>query len=374
MIKNLNIKKTCISLLLTGAIALSHGGIANAKASGFNDYDYVKSTAQVNIRLENSINSSKLGFIKEGDVAFRILTCDNNWVLVNYNGTIGYVSGDYLEDYHKYNDNIEHHQVRDYVELTSNVNFRSEPSLEGGKIGGIKEGSVLEVIAKTNNNWYLVSYDGRIGYVSGDYAISMLDKINSMYPGLNLSEFKVQKVAYASTGLNIREGNSTNYEKIGSLRKNETFDVLGEYNGWYLIMNGDNLIGFVDKQYTRELKGVYVLIDISDQKLYLYDDNHVLLSTDVTTGKDTSPTNLGMFEIYSKDRSRYLVGDGYRSYVEYWMPFDGGIGLHDASWRSKFGGSIYHKNGSHGCVNIPKELADDIYNKVEVGTKVVVQK
>lgn len=371
---NLKIRKKCVSLLLTGALALSYGSIAKAKTINFEDYDYVKSTTNVNIRLGNDTSFDKIGRIKEGDVAYRILTCDNNWVLVNYNGTIGYVSGDYLEEYKEHNDKVEHYQVRDYIQITDNVNFRSEPTTESKKIGGIKEGTMVETIAKTNNNWYLVSYDGKIGYVCGDYVISMLDKINTQYPGLNLKEFKVKKVVYATTGLNVREGNSTNYNKIGSLSKNETVDVLGEYNGWYLIMTGDDLIGFVDKQYTKDLTGVFVLIDISDQKLYLYDDNHVLLSTNVTTGKDDSPTNLGLFEIYSKERSRYLVGKGYRSYVEYWMPFDGGIGLHDASWRSKFGGNIYHQNGSHGCVNIPKDLADDIYNKVQVGTKVVVRK
>ena len=56
------------------------------------------------------------------------------------------------------------------------------------------------------------------------------------------------------------------------------------------------------------------------------------------------------------------------------MPFNGGIGLHDASWRSKFGGNIYVNNGSHGCVNIPPEYADDIFEIVNKGTKVLVQK
>ena len=56
------------------------------------------------------------------------------------------------------------------------------------------------------------------------------------------------------------------------------------------------------------------------------------------------------------------------------MPFDGGIGLHDASWRRKFGGNIYLKDGSHGCVNMPSDKASDLYENVEVGTKVLVHK
>ena len=53
--------------------------------------------------------------------------------------------------------------------------------------------------------------------------------------------------------------------------------------------------------------------------------------------------------------------------VDYWMPFNGGVGLHDADWRGSFGGEIYKKNGSHGCVNIPPKYADDVYNNVSVG-------
>ena len=87
-----------------------------------------------------------------------------------------------------------------------------------------------------------------------------------------------------------------------------------------------------------------------------------------------TPTRSGLFKIYAKQVDRYLTGEDYNTYVNYWMPFDGGIGLHDASWRKKFGGDIYLTDGSHGCVNIPKDITDDIFEKVSVGTKVLVHK
>jgi len=48
--------------------------------------------------------------------------------------------------------------------------------------------------------------------------------------------------------------------------------------------------------------------------------------------------------------------------------------MHDATWRKKFGGTIYEKDGSHGCVNMPLDVTDDIYNNVSVGTKVLIHK
>ena len=50
------------------------------------------------------------------------------------------------------------------------------------------------------------------------------------------------------------------------------------------------------------------------------------------------------------------------------------IGLHDASWRSEFGGEIYKTNGSHGCVNLPKDKAYELYDLISVGTTVIVHK
>lgn len=53
------------------------------------------------------------------------------------------------------------------------------------------------------------------------------------------------------------------------------------------------------------------------------------------------------------------------------MPFNGNIGLHDADWRTSFGGQIYRTNGSHGCVNLPPDYARRIYDVVQTGTPVI---
>ena len=77
------------------------------------------------------------------------------------------------------------------------------------------------------------------------------------------------------------------------------------------------------------------------------------------------------FEIRKKDTDTYLVGPGYRTHVDYWMPFNGGIGFHDASWRGSFGGSIYLYSGSHGCINLPTSAAATLYENIEAGCPVL---
>ena len=120
--------------------------------------------------------------------------------------------------------------------------------------------------------------------------------------------------------------------------------------------------------------GSYVEIDLSSQKLWLYKNGERIISTNLVSGcvAEGHRTPTGVYSIYAKQTDRYLTGADYRSFVHYWMPFLGGYGLHDASWRSSFGGDIYLYDGSHGCVNLPSSAAKTIYNNVSVGTKVIL--
>ena len=124
--------------------------------------------------------------------------------------------------------------------------------------------------------------------------------------------------------------------------------------------------------------GQYIEISISRQRLWAWQDGQVVFTTAITSGAagDGFPTLNGLFSIYAKERSRYLNGSqygwSYNVYVDYWMPFNGGQGLHDADWRSSFGGQDYYYGGSHGCVNMPKSSAAFLYGWATVGTPVWV--
>lgn len=125
----------------------------------------------------------------------------------------------------------------------------------------------------------------------------------------------------------------------------------------------------------------YVEIDVSRQHIWFYKDGDLLVDSKCVTGKMVKSryTPAGIFQLVSKTSPKTLRGpkkaDGsyeWESDVTYWMPFNGGIGLHDATWRSSFGGTIYKNSGSHGCVNLPFDVAKKIYNNIEVGTPIIV--
>ena len=125
---------------------------------------------------------------------------------------------------------------------------------------------------------------------------------------------------------------------------------------------------------TNDIGNTYVEISLDQQHMWFYKDGQLIVSTDVVTGCHNKgwDTHTGVYAIMYKERDATLVGEGYNSAVSYWMPFYANVGIHDASWRSSFGRSIYINNGSHGCVNTPTDNAAAIYNNIEKGVPVVV--
>lgn len=119
----------------------------------------------------------------------------------------------------------------------------------------------------------------------------------------------------------------------------------------------------------------YVEICLSQQRMWCYENGNVIVDTPVVTGNpnkgDATPSG-GVWAIDAKKRNAILTGEGYTSPVDYWMPFNGDVGIHDLKERAYFGGTIYLTNGSHGCVNTPYDQVQTIYNTVSIGTPVIV--
>lgn len=118
----------------------------------------------------------------------------------------------------------------------------------------------------------------------------------------------------------------------------------------------------------------YLDVDISAQTVYLVQNGEVVYSTPMVSGNVTSGyvTPTGIYYVSWKTTDWHMKK--YNVDVAYWMPIDDstGVGLHDASWRSSFGGTIYQGNGSHGCINLPYDAAKYLYNNTSVGIPVIV--
>ena len=119
----------------------------------------------------------------------------------------------------------------------------------------------------------------------------------------------------------------------------------------------------------------YVEADLTHQHLYLYEGGSIVFETDFVSGSMSSTpdcvTPEGVFGISYKTTNAVLRGANYETPVNYWMPFYGNYGMHDATWRSEFGGGIFIENGSHGCLNLPLDAAAAIYGHMSTGFPVI---
>ena len=128
-----------------------------------------------------------------------------------------------------------------------------------------------------------------------------------------------------------------------------------------------------------DIGGTYIEVSISEQTMWCYKDGQQIVETPVVTGNinkgnGTPYGSVWAIDAMKKDATLGTIETmGYASPVNFWMPFNGNVGIHDADgWRSKYGGEIYKTNGSHGCVNTPYDACKTIYENVSIGTAVVV--
>lgn len=130
-----------------------------------------------------------------------------------------------------------------------------------------------------------------------------------------------------------------------------------------------------------DVGNTYVEVDLTQQHLWYYKDGNLLMDSDFVSGTYYNydrRTPGGTYYLKYKQRDQVLRPapnpDGsydYESPVDYWMPFNGGIGFHDADWRWYFGGSIYLYSGSHGCINLPVSFAGKFYENLEAGCPII---
>lgn len=125
-----------------------------------------------------------------------------------------------------------------------------------------------------------------------------------------------------------------------------------------------------------------VVVDISDQRLFAFEEGLLVYTTPITSGKRGYGTVQGDFSVTRKQQNRVLNSpfkdQKYRLYVDYWIEFFPKYGIHDACnskncWRKEFGGPDYVTRGSHGCVNTPYDAVKWLYEWSKEGTAVRVQ-
>ena len=121
-----------------------------------------------------------------------------------------------------------------------------------------------------------------------------------------------------------------------------------------------------------------IVVNRGEQVLRAYDGDAFFLEAAISTGLELTPTPRGTFTIFKKTPSRYMQGplpnlSDRQVYDLPGVPWNlyftqGGAVIHGAYWHDSFGSQY-----SHGCVNLPVDIARILYEWADLGTQVIVE-
>ncbi|MDY2737409.1 C40 family peptidase [Intestinibacter sp.] len=196
--------------------------------------------SSLNFRSGPSTSYRIIGSLYKGQKVEYIST-SGEWLKVKYNGTIGYVHGDYVTK----SGSVSSQGTTKYVNATVGLNVRSGPGTSYSKLGKLSYKEKVTVLS-TSGEWSKINYNGKTGYVHSSYLQSTVPgSQTSQQPDTNQG---TTKYVNATVGLNVRSGPGTSYSKLGKLSYKEKVTVLSTSNGWSKI-NYNRKTGYVDSSY-----------------------------------------------------------------------------------------------------------------------------
>lgn len=249
-----------------------------------------------------------------------------------------------------------------YVKANEDIEIRQYANIDSNVIGTLSKGDTLLYNTLWDEGFYEVKYNDSIGFVECNKS-DLIWKYNFNH----MVTFTDDTTLYSDENEDIE------------IEKQSVGKLFANIGSWSLV-EVDGNTGYVKSQYTDVLDDTFVVVDISDQTLQLYNNNEVILQCPIISGKSSTPSTLGDFTVYEK-RYNTVLKDAkgtYASPVDVFMKYHNGEGLHDAyRWRNDSEYDIldyYLKRGSHGCINMKREDALFLSDYVDVGTRVLVKK
>jgi hypothetical protein len=158
------------------------------------------------------------------------------------------------------------------------------------------------------------------------------------------------------------------------------YEVVG--NNWYriadnvwapatydneVLMVPENVSAYAPDEYYNG--GKWISVDLDRQRLTAWEGDDVVVSSPVKSGKYGYHTPAGTWQVMSKIPNERMSGNDYDlkdvSYTQYFTP--NAIAIHAAYWHNNYNG----RPGSHGCVNVPPHIAEQLFMWSSVGTTII---
>ena len=240
------------------------------------------------------------------------------------------------------------------------------------RFGDAVEKITPEIVA----SWYVFDSSGQLRFDDSridDYVSELADKYNTIsLPKLFVTHYdETIEIGNSYYGWQLdNEYASQMIRSYISEKKSISLDLTDrseESDKWWLKVAA----GYGDYNYYGK---TYAEVSINEQYMWMYMDGQIVFESEVVTGTpdEEHDTPVGIYSIIYKEQNATLRGEDYETEVAYWMVFTYDIGFHDADWQSSFGDDTYEYSGSHGCVNLPVDAAEELYDLVYVGMPVFV--
>ena len=217
-------------------------------------------STKLNIRSGAGTNFGIVGSLG-ANATVNIIGKEGNWYKISHNGTVGYVSADYIRVNGNATPEVPNTpstpetpqnptvtQTGKVVDVSTKLNIRSGAGTNFGIVGSLGANATVNIIGK-EGNWYKISHNGTVGYVSANYIRVNNNGGNNNNTG---STEKYGKVVNISTKLNIRRSPSTSSSIVGTLSNNTKVVILEKTNGWYKI-SYNGTVGYVSASYLAEM-------------------------------------------------------------------------------------------------------------------------
>lgn len=119
-------------------------------------------SSYLNVRSAASTSASIIGKLSNG-AQVSVLSSSNGWVQISYNGTTGWVSGQYITV-----SSAPTQTGTVNVSASSSLYVRSAANTSASIIGKLSSGAQVSILS-SSNGWYQISFNGTAGWVSGQY-------------------------------------------------------------------------------------------------------------------------------------------------------------------------------------------------------------
>lgn len=121
------------------------------------------------------------------------------------------------------------------VTASDYLNMRAKASTDSKVIDKIPSGSSV-IILGSAGQFFKVKYDGKVGYISDDFAVKLK-----------------HWVGYATDDLNLRASPSTSSKKLGTIEKGDSLYIYASNGDFYLAVYGDTKC-YVAKEFITKKK------------------------------------------------------------------------------------------------------------------------